>query len=42
MILWGTGKPLRQFMYGGDFARIIKYIIDKTLVFMIIIIEKSL
>ena len=26
--LWGTGKPLRQFMYGGDLARVIKYIIE--------------
>ena len=26
--LWGTGKPLRQFMYGGDLAKVIKYIID--------------
>ena len=25
--LWGTGKPLRQFMYGGDLARVIKYMI---------------
>ena len=26
--LWGTGKPLRQFMYGGDLARVIKYILE--------------
>lgn len=26
--LLGTGKPLRQFMYGGDLARTIKYCID--------------
>ena len=30
--LWGTGKPLRQFMYGGDLARVIKYMIDKDVV----------
>jgi len=30
--LWGTGKPLRQFMYGGDLARIIKYMIDNDIV----------
>ena len=30
--LWGTGKPLRQFMYGGDLARVIKYIIDNDIV----------
>lgn len=30
--LWGTGKPLRQFMYGGDLARIIKYIVDNNIV----------
>jgi len=30
--LWGTGKPLRQFMYGGDLARVIKYMIDKDIV----------
>ena len=30
--LWGTGKPLRQFMYGGDLARIIKYMIDNDVV----------
>ena len=27
--LLGTGKPLRQFMYAGDFARIIKKTIDE-------------
>jgi GDP-L-fucose synthase len=30
--LWGTGKPLRQFMYGGDLARVIKYMIDNDIV----------
>ena len=30
--LWGTGKPLRQFMYGGDLAKVIKYIIDNGVV----------
>ena len=30
--LWGTGKPLRQFMYGGDLARVIKYVIDNNIV----------
>ena len=30
--LWGTGKPLRQFMYGGDLARVIKYMIDHDIV----------
>ena len=30
--LWGTGKPLRQFMYGGDLARIIKYMIENDIV----------
>jgi len=30
--LWGTGKPLRQFMYGGDLARVIKYMIDEDVV----------
>ena len=29
--LLGTGKPLRQFMYAGDFASIIKYIIEKNI-----------
>lgn len=28
--LLGTGKPLRQFMYAGDLARIIKEMIDKN------------
>ena len=32
MILWGTGKPLRQFMYGGDLAKVIKYVIDNDAV----------
>ena len=30
--LWGTGKPLRQFMYGGDLARVVKYFIDNDIV----------
>ena len=30
--LWGTGKPLRQFMYGGDLARVIKYIMENNIV----------
>ena len=30
--LWGTGKPLRQFMYGGDLARVIKYMIDNDVI----------
>ncbi len=30
--LWGTGTPLRQFMYGGDLARVIKYIIDNDVI----------
>ena len=30
--LWGTGKPLRQFMYGGDLAEVIKYVIDNNVV----------
>ena len=29
--LLGTGKPLRQFMYAGDLARIIKEIIDRDI-----------
>lgn len=29
--LLGTGKPLRQFMYGGDLARTIKHCIDTDL-----------
>ena len=29
--LWGTGKPLRQYMYGGDLARVIKYIIENDI-----------
>ncbi len=29
--LLGTGTPLRQFMYGGDLARAIKYCIDNEL-----------
>jgi len=30
--LWGTGKPLRQFMYGKDFADIILYILNNNIV----------
>ena len=30
--LWGTGNPLRQYMYGGDLARVIKYMIDNDIV----------
>ena len=30
--LWGSGKPLRQFMYGGDLARVIKYMMDSDVV----------
>ncbi len=30
--VWGTGKPLRQFMYAGDLARVIKYMIDNNVV----------
>jgi GDP-L-fucose synthase len=29
--LWGTGKPLRQFTYAGDLARVISYIINDDL-----------
>jgi len=29
--LLGTGNPLRQFMYAGDLARIIKEVIDKSI-----------
>ena len=29
--IWGTGKPLRQFMYAGDLARVIKYIIENNI-----------
>lgn len=29
--LLGTGKPLRQFMYAGDFANIIKLVIDNKI-----------
>ncbi len=29
--LLGTGKPLRQFMYAGDFARVIKKVIDNNI-----------
>jgi len=30
--LYGTGRPLRQFMYGGDLAKVIKYMIDNNVV----------
>ena len=30
--VWGTGKPLRQFMYAGDLAKVIKYIIENNIV----------
>jgi GDP-L-fucose synthase len=30
--LWGTGKPLRQFTYALDLAKIISYIIDKDII----------
>ena len=30
--IWGTGKPLRQFMYTGDLAKVIKYMIDNDVV----------
>ena len=29
--IWGTGKPLRQFMYAGDLARVIEYIIRNNI-----------
>ena len=28
----GTGKPLRQFMYAGDLARVVKYVIENNVV----------
>ena len=30
--VWGTGKPLRQFMHAEDLARVIKYMIDNNIV----------
>ena len=30
--LLGTGKPIRQFMYAGDLARVIKEVIDKDII----------
>ena len=30
--VWGTGKPLRQFMYAGDLARVIKHVIENNIV----------
>ena len=30
--LLGTGKPLRQFMYAGDLAKVIKEVIDKKII----------
>lgn len=29
--LFGTGNPLRQFMYGGDLANVIKYCLDNNI-----------
>ncbi len=29
--LFGTGKPLRQFLYGGDLAQVIKHCIDNNI-----------
>lgn len=29
--LFGTGKPLRQFMYAGDLARVIKHVVDNDI-----------
>ena len=29
--LLGTGKPLRQFMYAGDLAKVIKEVIDRDI-----------
>ena len=30
--VWGTGKPLRQFMYAGDLARVVKHVIENNIV----------
>tara|TARA_R100001015_G_C4634316_1_gene200594 strand:- start:5060 stop:6001 length:942 start_codon:yes stop_codon:yes gene_type:complete len=30
--LWGDGTPMRQFMYGGDLARVIKTMIEKNII----------
>ena len=30
--IWGSGKPLRQFMHAEDLARVIKYMIDNDIV----------
>mgnify|MGYP003637396104 CR=1 FL=1 len=30
--LLGTGKPLRQFMYAGDLARVIKEVVEKNII----------
>ena len=30
--IWGTGKPLRQFMYAGDLAKVIRYMIKNNIV----------
>ena len=30
--MWGSGKPLRQYMYGGDLARVIKHMIDNNII----------
>jgi len=29
--LWGTGRPLRQFMYAGDLARVIRCVIENEI-----------
>jgi GDP-L-fucose synthase len=31
IVLFGSGKPLRQFMYAGDLAHVIKYCIDNNI-----------
>jgi len=30
--IWGSGKPLRQFMHAEDLARVIKYMVDNDIV----------
>ena len=30
--IWGTGKPLSQFMYAGDLARVVEYMIENNIV----------
>lgn len=32
IVLWGDGTPLRQFMYGKDLARVIKYMIEHDII----------